>query len=61
MTSRDGAGAWGGRVGSIAIVGSRATVTVSGSTFQSRFGLRSRLFTVVGASPAATPQDEPDR
>ena len=61
VTSRDGAGAWGGRVRSIAIVGSRATVTVSGSTFQPRFGLRSRLFTVVGASPAVTPQDERDR
>lgn len=61
VTSRDGAGAWGGRVRSIAIVGRRATVTVSGSTFQSRFGLRSRLFTITGASPASTPQDEPDR
>ena len=45
---------WPGR--HIAIIGSRATVTVSGSTFQSRFGLRSRLFTVTGASPTATPQ-----
>ena len=61
VTSRDGAGAWGGRVRSIALIGSRATVTVSGSTFQSRFGLRSRLFTVTGASPTATPQDQPDR
>lgn len=61
VTSRDGAGAWGGRVRSIAIVGRRATVTVSGSTFQSRFGLRSRLFTITGASPASTPQDEPER
>ena len=49
VTSRDGAGAWGGRVRSVKIIGSRGTVTVSGSTFQSRFGLRSRLFTVVGA------------
>ncbi len=61
MTSRDGAGAWGGRVRSIAIVGDRTAVTVSGSTFQSRFGLRSRLFTITGASPTGTPQDEPDR
>jgi hypothetical protein len=45
----------------MAIVGDRATVTVSGSTFQSRFGLRSRLFTITGASPSGTPQDEPDR
>ena len=61
VTSRDGAGAWGGRVRSIDLIGSRATVTVSGSTFQSRFGLRSRLFTVAGASPVVTAQDQPDR
>lgn len=55
VTSRDGAGAWGGRVRSVVIHGSRATLTVSGSTFQSRFGLRSRLFTVAGTTtPAAT-------
>jgi hypothetical protein len=34
---------------------------VSGSIVQSRFGLRSRLFTITGASPAGTPEDEPDR
>ena len=49
VTSRDGAGAWGGRVRSIKLIGSRGTVTVSGSSFQYRFGLRSRLFTVLGA------------
>jgi stage II sporulation protein D len=51
VTARDGAGAWGGRVVTVKVIGSRATVSVSGSTFQSRFGLRSRLFTIVGASP----------
>jgi len=61
VTARDGAGSWGGRVNSVKIIGSRDTVTVSGSTFQSRFGLRSRLFTVQGASPASTAQAEPDR
>ena len=57
VTGRDGDGAWGGRVGTIKIIGSKTTITISGSTFQSRFGLRSRLFTLTGASPAA----EPDR
>lgn len=54
VTSRDGAGAWGGRVRSVAIHGSRATIAVSGSTFQSRFGLKSRLFTISGATTPAT-------
>ena len=61
VTARDGAGSWGGRVGTVKIIGSRGTTTVSGATFQSKFGLRSRLFTVVGASPAAAPDEEPDR
>ncbi len=46
ITSRDGEGAWGGRVKSIQIIGSKRTVTVSGSTFQWRFGMRSNLYTV---------------
>jgi peptidoglycan hydrolase-like amidase len=46
VTSRDGAGAWGGRVRSVQVIGSRRTVTVSGTTFQYRFGMRSNLFTV---------------
>lgn len=59
VTTRDGAGAWGGRVRSVAIHGSRATFTVSGSTFQSRFGLKSRLFTVVGATTTPAPTVTP--
>ena len=47
ITSRDGAGAWGGRVGRIKIIGSKKTVSVSGGTFQNRFGMRSRLYHVV--------------
>jgi len=46
ITKRDGAGAWGGRVKSIKIIGSKRTITVAGSTFQWRFGLRSSLNTV---------------
>ncbi len=46
ITKRDGAGAWGGRVKSIKIIGSKRTITVAGSTFQWRFGMRSSLYTV---------------
>jgi hypothetical protein len=50
-------------VRTIAIVGSKAAVTVSGSTFQRRFGLRSTLFTIVGGSSTASPgqQVQPGR
>jgi SpoIID/LytB domain protein len=46
IASRDGGGAWGGRVTRIQIIGSKRTVTVGGTTFRHRFGLRSNLFTV---------------
>ncbi len=59
VTARDGAGAWGGRVRTIAILGSKTTVTVSGGTFQRRFGLRSTLFTIVGKTSAASPNPGP--
>ena len=54
VTSRDGSGPWGGRVRTITIVGSKSTVTVAGSTFQSRFGMRSSLYTVVGVTAEST-------
>ena len=50
ISSRDGAGAWGGRVKTIKIIGSSRTATVSGKTFQRMFGLRSSLYTVAGSS-----------
>jgi stage II sporulation protein D len=46
ITKRNGTGRWGGYVTSISIVGSKKTVKVSGSAFQSRFGMRSALYTV---------------
>ena len=49
ITSRDGAGAWGGRVKAIKIIGSSRTATVSGTTFQHMFGLRSSLYMVAGS------------
>jgi SpoIID/LytB domain protein len=41
VTARDGHGAWGGRIAQISIVGSKRTVSVSGTSFQLAFGLRS--------------------
>ena len=46
VSKRDGRGVWKGRVLTIKIVGSKQTVSVAGQTFQSRFGLRSNLFTI---------------
>lgn len=54
ITSRDDAGAWGGRVKAIKIIGSSRTTTVSGTTFQHMFGMRSTLYTVVGSRTATT-------
>jgi stage II sporulation protein D len=45
ITSRDGNGAWGGRVGSITLTGSGGQVTVSGDAFRSALGLRSTWLT----------------
>ncbi|SDT15856.1 SpoIID/LytB domain protein [Nocardioides scoriae] len=41
VTRRDGNGDWGGRATAVLLRGSKGEVTVSGSTFRSRFGLRS--------------------
>ncbi|MBM7800721.1 SpoIID/LytB domain protein [Microlunatus panaciterrae] len=53
VTVRDGAGRYGGRVKTIKIIGSNSTLSVSGGSFQSVFGLRSTLFTITGAVPPA--------
>lgn len=45
VTERDGNGDWGGRIGSVTLVGSRATVVVSGDTLRSVLGLRSTYLT----------------
>ena len=44
VTQRDGHGAWYGRVEKLVLDGSKKDVTVTGSTFRSRFGLRSAWF-----------------
>ena len=53
INSRDGAGAWGGRVKAIKIIGTARTATVSGTTFQHIFGLRSSLYMVAGSSTSS--------
>jgi stage II sporulation protein D len=57
ITSRDGAGAWGGRVKVIKIIGSSRTATVSGTTFQHMFGMRSSLYMVAGSKATSTKRD----
>jgi stage II sporulation protein D len=53
ILSRDGHGQWGGRVLTAAIDGSNGSVTVSGTTIRSAFGLRSEWFLPTN-SPAAS-------
>jgi len=54
VVTRDGAGQWGGRVGTLRLVGSKATVTVSGDTARWTLGLRSTYFSFkVRAASAA--------
>lgn len=54
VLSRDGQGAWGGRVRSLKITGSSGSVTVSGDDFRFLLGLRSNYFTFTASSPAAS-------
>jgi stage II sporulation protein D len=54
VTQRDGNGSWGGRVGQVKVVGSRSSVTVTGGSFKSTFGLKERLFTLSGGTPTNT-------
>ena len=45
VTSRDGNGSWGGRIGSLTLTGSAGRAVVSGDTFRSVLGLRSTWLT----------------
>ena len=56
VTQRDGHGEWYGRVEKMILDGTKANVTLTGTTFRSRFGLRSQWFRFgTGAPvPAAT-------
>ena len=59
VTKRDGYGRWGGRVTTIKITGSKKSVTVRGTTFKGKFGMRSDYFTVNGTSSAEKPEPKP--
>ena len=54
VTDRDGDGTYGGRVEQVKLNGSKGSVTVNGGAFKSRFGLRERLFKVVGGADSGT-------
>lgn len=54
VLARDGHGVFRGRVLSLALVGSRSTVTVSGAAFRGTFRLRSTWFTITNAAPPPT-------
>lgn len=55
VTEREGGGDWQGRVLSVRLEGARGTATLTGTTFRSRFGLRSTWFTLGTTSPEPTP------
>ena len=57
VLSRNGFGDWGGRVTSIRIVGSSASVTRTGDQFKSDMGLRSNWFTPTTEAPPPDPCD----
>ena len=54
ITDRDGDGTYGGRVDKVKITGSKGSVTVTGGSFKSKFGLKERLFKLVGGTDPAT-------
>jgi SpoIID/LytB domain protein len=62
VTKRDGNGAWGGRVLQVRLVGTLKTITVSGSSFASRMGLRHswwRSALIPTPTPTPTPIPTP--
>ena len=59
MTQRDGNGEWYGRVVTMALDGTRGSVTLSGDTFRSRFGLRSSWFHFGSATSSTTSPPAP--
>ena len=54
VTQRDGDGTYGGRVDAVKVTGSKGSVTVSGGSFKSKFGLKERLFKLVGGADPST-------
>ena len=56
IAARDGSGAWGGRVKTMKIIGSKRTVTITGGAFKSAFGLRSSAVHRRRRSPTPVPR-----
>ncbi len=54
VSDRDGDGTYGGRVEKVKITGSKGSVTVTGGSFKSKFGLKERLFKLVGGRDPST-------
>jgi SpoIID/LytB domain protein len=50
ITGRTGQGQWGGRVNSLSLIGTNATVSVTGPEFTDDLGLKSDFFTLGGTS-----------
>jgi SpoIID/LytB domain protein len=59
VAGRDGDGAWGGRVTKLTVVGTDATVTVSGDSFRSALNMRSTLFTLTAPAPVTASAQAP--
>jgi hypothetical protein len=60
VDKRDGINAWGGRISSVTVIGSKGSKTVTGDSFRSTMGLRSTWWTVTSApatSAASFPED----
>jgi len=57
ITRRDGHGQWGGRVLTAVVTGSARSVTVTGTTLRSAFGLKSEWFIPTNSLAAASPRD----
>lgn len=55
---RDGKGLWGGRVTQVTLTGSKASQKVAGTSFKSALGLRETLFTIDGAGPSLSPNQQ---
>lgn len=54
VVNRDGDGPWGGRATSVTIAGTSSSVTVTGGSFKSKFGLKERLFLVTAGLKSGT-------
>ncbi len=59
VLARNGFGEWGGRVTSLRVEGTLASVTVTGAKFRSAMGLRDTLFSVRATAPVDPPPPPP--